>query len=341
MSSVFNFFNSNPKPKNNEEKFLIQTQINIQKLDTKQSVVNTLGMFLAIAEGYLIAKGAKIEPLFAYYDYFNITSENHSLIRIKLMNNFMAFQAQKQTYFKIFKQYDYYPDNLTAEQIRNIVKGWIPYANQIGELELYQNIFSLFTDNNSQVQKSYFDEIENYKDDKLQKPKINDPRNDAKALAIIQQFKHEEFLKNEEKWKNEETPKVNLIIGGKSGSSSLSQKLKPITSKTQKKIEEEVNDVNCLCSITKSLISNATNLFTIFGNDAKDKKRKEIKNEIKSAKLALKNFRIKYKSIEPLWDKIKYEYEIQYPLEKMYNGSDNIEDQKIFKSIINLYNPDL
>ena len=80
----------------------IQTQLNLQKLETKQSVVNSIGMFLAIAEGYLIRNGIKIRPLFAYYDHFNVTSEKPELIRLKLMNNYMTFSAQKQNYLNKF-----------------------------------------------------------------------------------------------------------------------------------------------------------------------------------------------------------------------------------------------
>ena len=88
--------NSAPSP------MQIQTQISLQQLDTKQSVVNSLGMFLAIAEGYLISNGIKINPIFAYYDHFNITSETPELIRLKLMNNYMTYSAQKQNYNIIY-----------------------------------------------------------------------------------------------------------------------------------------------------------------------------------------------------------------------------------------------
>jgi len=71
------------------------------------------------------------------------------------------------------------------------------------------------------------------------------------------------------------------------------------------------------------------------------KKRKKIKNEIKNAKNQIKTFIFKYKSIDPLWDKIKYENEIMYPLEKLITGTGNEGDKKIFQNIIDLYNPDL
>ena len=136
---MFGFFSGNsystPTPME------VQTQIDLQKLDIKQSVVNSIGMFLAIAEGYLIANGIKIHPVFAYYDHFNVTKESRELIRIKLMNNYMAYSAQKQNYLNKFHTYDFYPDNLSAEQIKNIIQGWLPYATQIGEDSLYLNIF--------------------------------------------------------------------------------------------------------------------------------------------------------------------------------------------------------
>ena len=336
------WFNSEPSPTYEEQLLQAQAQINIQKLDTKQSVVNSLGMFLAIAEGYLIAKGAKIEPLFAYYDYFNVTSEKHELIRIKLMNNYMAYLAQKQNYLIQFpNQYDFYPDNYSVEQIKSKIKEWIPYAIKIGEKELYENILALFDENINQRHQSYIKEIEYYCNNNPQPHQVVDPRINAKAIAYIHQNKYEERLINEKKWKNEKKQTVNIILGGKAGSSALAQKLKPITSKTQKQIEEEVNDVNSLYSITMSLISSATNLFTLYDKNKKEKKRKEIKNEIKNAKNQIKTFIFKYESIDPLWDKIKYENEIMYPLEKLIKCSDNEGDKKIFQNIIDLYNPDL
>ena len=64
----------------------IQTYLNLQKLKTKQSAFNSIGMLLSIAEGYLITNYIKIHPAFAYYDHFNVTSERPELIRIKLIN---------------------------------------------------------------------------------------------------------------------------------------------------------------------------------------------------------------------------------------------------------------
>ena len=101
-------------------------QINLQKLETKQSVVNSLGMFLAIAEGYLISNGIKITPLFSYYDHFNITQQNRELIRVKLLNNYMSFSAQKENYLNEFGgSYDFYPDNYSVINIREKINDTI------------------------------------------------------------------------------------------------------------------------------------------------------------------------------------------------------------------------
>ena len=51
---------------------------------------------MSIVEGYLIANGIKINPIFAYYDHFNVSSERPELIRIKLMNNYMTYSAQNK-----------------------------------------------------------------------------------------------------------------------------------------------------------------------------------------------------------------------------------------------------
>ena len=69
--------------------------------------------------------------MFAYYDHFNITSESPELIRIKLMNNYMTYSAQKQNYLNKYLNNVFYPDNLSADQIRNIIQEWISYATHI------------------------------------------------------------------------------------------------------------------------------------------------------------------------------------------------------------------
>ena len=120
--------------------------IDRQKLDMKQSVVNSLGMFLAIAEGYLIKKGIKFNRHFGYYDHFNVTQDNPDLIRLKLLNNYQVFCAQKQNYLTYYKQYDFYPDNLPVEKLIQILKEYVKYAEHIQEGQLYQNILFIFTE---------------------------------------------------------------------------------------------------------------------------------------------------------------------------------------------------
>ena len=220
-------------------------QINLQKLETKQSVVNSLGMFLAIAEGYLISNGIKITPLFSYYDHFNITQQNRELIRVKLLNNYMSFSAQKENYLNEFGgSYDFYPDNYSVINIREKINEWIPLAAKIGERDLYTNILSLFSNDVNQKSHSYYNEIKEYKNYNKGNNKEIDPRNKAKAIAKFHEFKEEEHLKNLDNWEKNKKFEVNIVLGGKPESSSLSQKLKPITKKTPSQIQEEVNDIN-------------------------------------------------------------------------------------------------
>ena len=114
-----------------------------QKLEIKQSVVNSLGMFLAIAEGYLIVKGIHISPKFGHYDHFYITNDNPELVKLKLLNNYHIFMAQKRNYLDIYQKYDFYPDNLPVDQIKKIVESWIPYADYINEGKLYNSKISV------------------------------------------------------------------------------------------------------------------------------------------------------------------------------------------------------
>ena len=335
---MFNFFSGGGYSAPTPTPMQIQSQINIQQLDTKQSVVNSMGMFLAIAEGYLIANGIKIHPLFAYYDHFNVTRERPELIRLKLMNNYMTYSAQKQNYLNKFHSFDFYPDNLSAEQIRNIIQEWIPYATQIGEEALYLNILKLFDDTN-QNNYSYYNDIQGYKDTNPQSNTTFDPRSHAKALANIQSHKEEENRKNRERWNNTGKHEINIILNGKSGTSSLSEKMKPITQKSQKQIEEEIADINMMKDMTLQLIEKAKELYVSNKNEKKEKRR-ELSSQIDTTKQYLKNFTKKYKSLEPLWQKIKYKYEVKKPLEKLMEVCED-EDFKLFQKIDSLYNPDL
>lgn len=315
-----------------------QSQISLQQLDTKQSVVNSLGMFLAIAEGYLISNGIKIHPIFAYYDHFNVTSERPELIRLKLMNNYMTYSAQKQNYLNKYHQYSFYPDNLSPEQIRNIIQGWIPYAIQIGEETLYMNILKLFDDTSAQNNVSYLNDIQGYKDIP-QSNKTIDPRNQAKALANFQSHKEEENRKNRERWNNTGKHEINIVLNGKPGTSTLSEKMKTVTEKTPEQIGQEIADIEMMKDMTLSLIKNAKDLYLSNRNEKKEK-RKEINFKIESTKQCINNFTKKYGSLEPLWQKIKYKYEVKKPLTKLMEACED-EDYKIFKKINALYDPDL
>ena len=317
----------------------VQTQLSLQKLDTKQSVVNSIGMFLAIAEGYLIANGIKIHPLFAYYDHFGVTKERPELIRIKLMNNYMTYSAQKQNYINTFHMYDFYPDNLSADQIRNIIQEWIPYATQIGEESLYLNILKLFDDGVPQSNYSYYNDIQGYKDTNPQPNTTIDPRNHAKAIANIQSHKEEENRKNRERWNNTGKHEINIILNGKSGSSSLSEKMKPITQKTQKQTEEEIADINMMRDITLQLVQKAKELYMCSRNEKKVK-RKELSSMIDNAKQIIKRFTKHYGSLEPLWQKIKYKSDVRSPISKLMEVCEE-DDFKLFQKIDAMYNPDL
>ena len=318
----------------------MQTQsfISLQKLETKQSVVNSLGMFLAIAEGYLISKGIKIHPIFAYYDHFNVTSEISELIRLKLMNNYMAYSAQKQNYINKYLEHSFYPDNLSPEQIRNIIQGWIPYANKIGEETLYMNILKLFDDTSAQSNVSYLKEIQGYKDN-TQSNKTVDPRNQVKALANFQSHKEEENRKNKERWSNTGKNEINIVLNGKPGTSTLSRKMKTITEKTSEEIREEIDDIEKMKDMTLSLIKKAKDLNKCDINEKKEKKR-EINSIIENTKQYINEFKKKHGSLEPLWQKIKYDCEVKNPLKKLMEACE-YEDYQIFQKIDALYCPDL
>jgi uncharacterized protein YoxC len=296
-------------------------------------------MFLAIAEGYLISKGIKIHPIFAYYDHFNVTSEISELIRLKLMNNYMAYSAQKQNYINKYRENSFYPDNLSPEQIRNIIQGWIPYANKIGEETLYMDILKLFDDTSAQSNVSYLKEIQGYKDN-TQSNKTVDPRNQAKALANFQSHKEEENRKNKERWSNTGKIEINIVLNGKPGTSTLSRKMKTITEKTPEEIREEIDDIETMKNKTLSLIKKAKDLNECDINEKK-KRRKEINSIIENTEQYINEFKNKYRSLEPLWEKIKYNYEVKNPLEKLMEACEYDEDYQIFQKIDDLYCPDL
>ena len=122
------------------------------------------------------------------------------------------------------------------------------------------NILKLFDDGVPQSNYSYYNDIQGYKDTNPQPNTTIYPRNHAKAIANIQSHKEEENRKNRERWNNTGKHEINIIINGKSGSSSLSEKMKPITQKTQKQTEEEIADINMMKDITLQLVQKAKEL---------------------------------------------------------------------------------
>lgn len=251
----------------------------------------------------------------------------------------MTYSVQKQNYLNKFYSFDFYPNNLSAELIKNIIQEWIPYANQIREEPLYLNILKLFDDAN-QNNYSYNNDIEGYKDNNPQPNTTIDPRSHAYVLANIHSHKEEENRKNREIWNNTGKYEINIILNGKSGSSSLSEKMKPITEKSQKQIEEEIAYINRMKDITLQLIEKAKELYMCSNKNEKKGKRRQLTAQIEAAKQYHKEFRKKYKSLEPLWQKIKYKYEVKKPLEKLMDVCEE-EDFKLFEKIDSLYNPDL
>ena len=315
-----------------------QTLLSLQKLETKQSVVNSLGMFLAIAEGYLIANGLSINPIFSYYDHFNVTSERPELIKIKLMNNYMVYSAQKQNYLNEFRSFDFYPDNFSNEQIKNIIQKWIPYATAIKEKELYMNILNLFNDSDTTSNINNYLIYQNIQEFKANNPQSNipmDPRNQVKAIANIQSHKEEENRRNRENWNNTGNHEINLVLNGKAGTSSLSKKMKTITNKSEKEIKDENKYINDMANLALELVGAAKILCE---KDKKEEKRNYLNDKIKETKKKIDIFKEKFGSLEPLWEKIKYETNIKKPLNELKNNNCDNDDKKIFKKIDDLFN---
>ncbi len=304
-----------------------------QKLEIKQSVVNSLGMFLAIAEGYLIVKGIHISPKFGHYDHFYITNDNPELVKLKLLNNYHIFMAQKRNYLDIYQKYDFYPDNLPVDQIKKIVESWIPYADYINEGKLYKDILLLFYEDECKKYKSYYNEIKNIPN--AENNKFIHPIDQAKTIALIYKNKEDEMKKNEEKWKQQTNPTIDIVIGGEAGSSELSKKLNSITTKNEKdvlekmKIEEEMNKrINELFFISKTLLE--TNK-----RDEKNNKRNEIKVKTKELKDIVQEYLEKYKNLEGLWSLIKPEV-IQNNC-KEYKNKIKKEHGYLFDDIYNIF----
>ena len=100
------------------------------------------------------------------------------------------------------------------------------------------NILKLFNDNTANNNNSYFNDIQRYKDNNPQSNTTADPRDNATAIANFHSHKEEENHQNRERWSNTGKHEINIVLNGKPGTSTLSQKMKPITKKTPKQIME-------------------------------------------------------------------------------------------------------
>lgn len=313
-----------------------QLLLDRQKLEIRQSVINSLGMFLAIAEGYLIAKGINMAPKFAHYDHFYITKDTPELIKLKLLNNYHIFMAQKSNYLNIYNKYDFYPNNLPVEDIKKIVESWIPFAEYIKEGKLYKDILLLFYEDECRKYQTYFNEIKNIKNNQIvEKNQFVHPLDQAKTIALIYKDKDEQMKRNEEKWKKQSIPTIDIVIGGEAGTSELSKKLNSKTTISEKeiiekmKIEEEMNKrINDLFFTSNTLIETTK-------RDEKNNLRKEIKEKTKELKNIIQDYLEKYRNLEGLWILIKPEV-IQENCKK-YKSKVKKEHSHLFDDIYNLF----
>ena len=143
-----------------------------------------------------------------------------------------------------------------------------------------------------------------------------------------------------EKLENTGKYEINLILNGKAGTSSLSEKMRPITDKNPKKIQEDINAINTMKDMTLQLIASAKGLYICNKNERKQK-RKGLYTEIENMKKNIKIFKNKFGSLEPLWEKIKYKSEIKSPMKKLMEACESDEDRKLFQKIDSLYDPEL
>lgn len=155
------------------------------------------------------------------------------------------------------------------------------------------NILNLFNDGEATINTDnypYYKNIQEFKDNNPQSNIAMDPINQAKAIANIHSHKEEENRRNRENWNNTEKHKINLILNGKAGSSSLSNKMKSITEKTSKQIQDEYNDINRMKDLALDLVTTAKDLY-ICNKDEKKAKRKELYVKIENAKQKIKIFK--------------------------------------------------
>lgn len=307
-----------------------QLYLDLQQLTIKQSVVNSLGMFLAVAEGFLKSKGINITSHFGYYDHFNVERDYPELIKIKLMNNYHIFIAQKQNYLNLFNRFDFYPDNLPVREIKKIVNDWIPFAEHIGESELYKNILLLFCEDECKVYQSYYDKVK--KTPKTGKNTFTHPIDQAKSLALIYQHKDEEMKNNEEKWKTQIKPTIDIVLNGKPGTSYLSKKLNSVNKLTEKETIEKMNKEIEIENMINSLLYKANRLKSTDRKDEKNNLREEIKKETKELEKTVDNYLSKYKTLDGIWTIIKCG-QFQKQLQDYISSFKKEENKKLMKDI--------
>lgn len=311
-----------------------QLLLDRQKLEIKQSVVNSLGMFLAIAEGYLISKGIHLKPNFGHYDHFYVTKDHPDLIKLKLMNNYQIFIAQKENYLNLYGTYDFYPDNFPVEKIREVVLSWIPYAEHIYEEKLYKDILLLFCEDERKKYQSYYNEIKRTPKDH-NKTYVH-PIDQAKTIALIYTNKDEEMKRNEEKWKTQVIPTIDLVIGGEAGSSELSQKLNKKNNFNEKDYLEKMKMEEEMDKKINEILYNSNALLDSNRRDEKKNLRDNIKEEIKKLKIIIDEYSKKNKNLEGLWIRNKPE-QFEKQCKELINKLKKEEDKLLLKKFYSLF----
>ena len=313
--------------------------LNKQKLEAKQSVVNSLGMLLAVAEGYLKAKGLHIKPNFAYYDHFDVTKEPPELIKIKLLNNYHIFIAQKENYINIFNQFDFYPDNFPPEEIKKLLSTWINYAKDIQEENIYTSLFNLFIEDENRKYKLYLEEIKNAENIPNYGGQYITPMGKAQAQGMFYQYKEEERKNNENKWKTQKNPTVDIILGGTPGSSELSKILNPIFKRSEKEVIEKEKKEKDMSEKINHIINLLNSFISTNRKDQKECLRKEIKTQTKELKNLVEKFKEKYESLDGLWSilKINNLEKTLKNIKKVKMKRNKKEDKNMVKDILDIF----
>jgi hypothetical protein len=293
-------------------------------------------MFLAIAEGYLISKGIHIKPYFGYYDHFYITKEHPELIKLKLMNNYHIFIAQKENYLNIFHTYDFYPDNFPVEKIREIVSSWIPLAEHINSEKIYKDILLLFYEDERKKYEyqSYYNEIK--KTPKVDNKIFVHPVDQAKTIALIYSNKDEEMKRNEEKWRNQTIPTIDLIIGEEAGSSELSKKLSNKNNINEKDYLEKLKKEEEMDIKINEIFYNFKILIDSNRRDEKKNVRALIKEKIQQLKIINDEYSKQNKDLEGLWQRIKPKV-IENQCKELIDKLKKEEDKILVKDFYSLF----